>query len=222
MIDFFMHAINFVIHVDQYLRTFVTWGGFWCYFTLFLIIFCETGLVVCPFLPGDSLLFATGAIAATTTLNIHILAISLSIAAILGDATNYAIGQWFGPRFFKSSHQRWLKPKHLERTHQFFERYGNKTIVISRFVPIVRTLAPFVAGMGRMDYMRFAQFNVIGALLWINSFLYVSYYFGNIPLVQHNFSLVIVLIIVLSILPAIIEIIKVCTMNTMQKEKDKS
>jgi len=220
MIDVFMHAVNFVIHVDQYLQTFVTWGGNWFYIVLFVIMFCETGLVMCPFLPGDSLLFATGAIAATATLNIHILAVSLTIAAILGDATNYAIGHWFGPKMFKSPNHCWLKPQHLDHTHHFFERYGNKTIVIARFVPIVRTVAPFVAGLGRMHYVRFAQYNVIGALLWINLFLYMSFYFGNLPVVKNNFSLVIVMIIILSILPAIIEIMKARMVKVACSDKD--
>ena len=208
LIDLLTHCLNFILHVDQTLQDLLTWGGVWCYFVLFLVIFCETGLIFCPLLPGDSLLFATGALAANSTLNIHILAISLSVAAILGDAVNYSVGHWVGPKVFTKKGSRWFNPEYLQRTHDFFNKYGPKTIVIARFIPILRTFAPFIAGIGHMPYLLFAQYNVLSALLWINLFLYVSYHFGNLPLVQQNFSLVILFIIFLSLLPPIVEFIR--------------
>ena len=206
--DFARQILHIVLHVEQYLQVLISWGGAYFYLVLFLIIFCETALVICFFLPGDSLLFASGALTAASSLNIHGLALCLSSAAILGYSLNYAIGCHWGPKAFKVSHKRWLKPKHLEYTHQFFQRYGAKTIVIARFIPIVRSVAPFVAGVAGMPYSRFSQFNILGALLWINSLLYISYYFANIPLIKNNFSFVLLTIIVLSLLPPMIEFIR--------------
>ena len=201
------NAIDFILHIDVHLATIVSQYGGWTYAILFLIIFCETGLVVTPFLPGDSLLFATGALAAATDLNIILLFILLTIAAILGDAVNYWIGKTVGEKMF-DGRIRYLKREHLDRTHAFYEKYGGKTIVIARFVPIVRTFAPFVAGMGSMSYAKFALYNVSGGILWIGSLLFAGFLFGNLPIVRDNFGLVIIAIIILSILPAVIEILR--------------
>lgn len=205
--DFLREAVGYVLHVDVHLGALIQQYGGWTYAILFLIIFCETGLVVTPFLPGDSLLFATGALAVTTTLDVWILFVLLTVAAILGDAVNYWIGHNVGIRLFDGRIP-WLKPSHLERTHAFYEKYGGKTIVIARFVPIVRTVAPFVAGAGEMSYRRFFAYNVAGGVLWIGSMLFGGYFFGNIPVVRENFGLVVIAIIVLSILPAVFEIVK--------------
>ena len=205
--DFIREALDYILHLDAHLATLVAQYGTWTYAILFLIIFCETGLVVTPFLPGDSLLFATGALAAVTDLNVVVLFILLSIAAILGDAVNYWVGKNVGLRLF-DGRIRYLKPEYLDRTHAFYEKYGGKTIVIARFVPIVRTFAPFVAGMGSMSYGKFATYNIAGAILWIGSLLLAGYLFGNIPVVKDNFGLVIIAIIILSILPAVVEVIR--------------
>jgi membrane-associated protein len=195
-----------LIHLDRHLSEIIRQYGVWTYLILFLIVFCETGLVVTPFLPGDSLLFAVGTFAAIGALDLWLAMALLSAAAILGDSVNYAIGARVGPRVFRQEGGRFLNRKHLERTHDFYERYGAKTIVIARFVPIVRTFAPFVAGIGLMHYGRFLFYNVTGALLWILSLVLGGYLFGNIPIVRRNFSLVILAIIVLSILPGILEV----------------
>lgn len=205
--DLIRSAIDFILHIDVHLATIVSQYGAWTYAILFLIIFCETGLVVTPFLPGDSLLFATGALAAATDLDVIVLFVLLTIAAILGDAVNYWVGKTIGERLF-DGRIRYLKREHLDRTHAFYEKYGGKTIVIARFVPIVRTFAPFVAGMGSMSYSKFAMYNVGGGILWIGSLLFAGYMFGNLPIVRDNFGLVIIAIIILSILPAIIEIVR--------------
>ena len=200
-------VIDFILHIDVHLATIVSQYGAWTYAILFLIIFCETGLVVTPFLPGDSLLFATGALAAATDLNVYLLFVLLTIAAILGDAVNYWIGKTVGEKMF-DGRIRYLRREHLDRTHAFYEKYGGKTIVIARFVPIVRTFAPFVAGMGSMSYGKFAMYNVSGAVLWIGSLLFAGFLFGNLPIVRDNFGLVIIAIIILSILPAVFEIVR--------------
>jgi len=199
--------IDFILHVDLYLAGIIEDMGLWTYAILFLIVFCETGLVITPFLPGDSLLFAAGALAATTVLNVHLLFAVLLVAAIIGDATNYNIGKFVGPRVF-TTRSRLIKREHLDRTRVFFERHGGKTIIIARFMPIIRTFAPFVAGIGEMQYVRFAMFNVIGGLLWVSSFLYAGYFFGNLPVVKDNFSLVVLVIIILSLLPPVIEFLR--------------
>jgi membrane-associated protein len=197
---------SFILHIDQHLRELASHYGGWLYAILFLIVFCETGLVVTPFLPGDSLLFAAGSLAAVagSALNIHTLFLLLTAAAIIGDTVNYAAGHYFGEKAF-SPDARVLKQEYLDRTHQFFERHGGKTIVIARFVPIIRTFAPFVAGAGSMSYPHFLFYNVTGAIAWTSSFLYGGYFFGNLPFVQQNFTLVIVAIIILSILPGVVE-----------------
>ncbi|TAK08672.1 MAG: DedA family protein [Candidatus Manganitrophaceae bacterium] len=197
--------IDLFLHLDRHLTSVFENYGLWTYLILFLIIFCETGLVVTPFLPGDSLLFGVGALAAGTSLNIGWLFILLSIAAILGDAVNYWIGHLLGPKVFQREDGRFLKKEYLDRTHRFYEKYGGKTIIFARFVPIIRTFAPFVAGIGRMRYGHFALYNIVGGLLWISLFLFGGYFFGNIPVVKQNFTLVILGIIVVSILPGVIE-----------------
>ena len=198
--------LDYVLHLDTHLHVIIQDYGVWTYLILFVIIFCETGLVVTPFLPGDSLLFAIGTFAALGSLDLRVTLVLLSLAAILGDALNYAIGYHLGPRVFSREGVRFLNRDYLDRTHRFYERYGAKTIVIARFVPIVRTFAPFVAGIGRMRYGHFLFYNVAGALLWILSLVLGGYLFGNIPVVRRNFSLVIFAIIILSILPGIIEV----------------
>ena len=205
--SFIREALDYILHLDAHLATLVAQFGTWTYAILFLIIFAETGLVVTPFLPGDSLLFATGALAAVTDLNVFILFVLLTIAAILGDAVNYWVGKNVGMRLF-DGRIKYLKPEYLDRTHAFYEKYGGKTIVIARFVPIVRTFAPFVAGMGSMSYAKFATYNIAGGVLWIGSLLFAGYLFGNIPIVKDNFGLVIIGIIILSILPAVVELVK--------------
>ena len=198
------YFVDLFLHLDVHLDAVIQQYGVWTYLILFAIIFCETGLVVTPILPGDSLLFAAGTFAARGSLNVVWLMALLIVAAILGDALNYSIGRWFGPRMLRRKN-RFLKPQYLDRTQRFYERYGGKTIIFARFVPIIRTFAPFLAGVGQMNYSRFAMFNVVGALLWIVLFVLGGYYFGNIPIVKENFTLVILAVIVLSILPAVLE-----------------
>ncbi len=204
----FLHTfVDVVLHLDQHLRDVIDQYGPLTYVILFAIIFCETGLVILPFLPGDSLLFAAGALAAGGSLDVTLLFLVLAVAAILGDTVNYALGRRIGQRAF-SGKVRFLKQEHLERTHAFYAKYGGKTIVLARFVPIVRTFAPFVAGVGEMSYRWFVTWNVAGGLLWTGLFLAAGYLFGNIPAVKANFTLVILAIIVLSLLPIVIEIWK--------------
>jgi membrane-associated protein len=200
--------IDLVVNLDDHLQALVAAYGAWIYLILFLIVFCETGLVVTPFLPGDSLLFVAGAIAAAGGMNIHLLVVLLIIAAIIGDAVNYSIGHYIGPRVLKDRNSRWLNPRHLERAHAFYEHHGGKTIIIARFVPIVRTYAPFVAGAASMPYPRFALYNISGAILWVVSLGYAGYFFGNIPLIKDNLTVVIITIIILSILPGVFEYLR--------------
>lgn len=206
--EFLATLFDLVLHLDRHLQGLVAQYGGWVYLILFLIVFCETGLVVTPFLPGDSLLFVAGTVAAAGGMNMHGLVAVLIIAAILGDAVNYAVGHYLGPRVFQSADSRWLNPRHLERAHAFYERYGGKTIVIARFVPIIRTYAPFVAGAARMSYPRFALYNASGAVLWVTSLGYAGYFFGNISMVKENLTLVILGIIVLSIMPGVVEYLR--------------
>ncbi|MEW5796095.1 MAG: DedA family protein [Candidatus Zixiibacteriota bacterium] len=206
--EFVETAIDFILHLDKHLKEIIDAYGAWTYAILFCIIFCETGLVVTPFLPGDSLLFAAGAFAATGVLNPWIVFLLLTLAAILGDTVNYWIGQRIGDKAFEPGRYRFLKPAYLEKTHRFFEKYGGKTIVIARFVPIVRTFAPFLAGVGVMSYRKFLTYNVVGAVLWTLIFVWGGYFFGNLPFVRRNFSLVIIVIIALSIMPGVIEYIR--------------
>jgi membrane-associated protein len=207
-LELFALFIDLVVNLDDHLQALVAAYGAWIYLILFLIVFCETGLVVTPFLPGDSLLFVAGAIAAAGGMNIHLLVVLLIIAAIIGDAVNYSIGHYIGPRVLKDRDSRWLNPRHLERAHEFYERHGGKTIIIARFVPIVRTYAPFVAGAASMPYPRFALYNVTGAIVWVVSLGYAGYFFGNIPLIKDNLTVVIIVIIILSILPGVFEYLR--------------
>jgi len=209
--------IDVVLHLDKHLDGLVVQFGPWLYVILFLIIFCETGLVVTPFLPGDSLLFAVGALSARPEgLNVWIILTVLSVAAILGDSVNYWVGYFLGNKL-QQRYPRLIKPEHIRKTHDFYERYGGKTIIIARFVPIIRTLAPFVAGVGKMTYSRFMMFNVVGGLLWIGLLVPAGYFFGNLEIVRKNFSLVVLGIIFVSILPAIIEFIR--ERNRLKKDR---
>lgn len=200
--------IDIFLHLDKHLNTVIQSYGTWTYLILFLIIFCETGLVVTPILPGDSLLFAAGAFAAMGSLDPMLLFVLLSVAAILGDTLNYGIGYYLGPKVFQKENSKIFKKEYLDRTHGFYERYGAKTIVFARFVPIVRTFAPFVAGVGSMTYWRFLAYNVAGGALWIAVCVFGGYFFGNIPFVKENFTAVILGIIFVSILPGIIEFMR--------------
>ena len=203
------HLLDLFLHLDQHLNALAGSLGPWLYVVLFLIVFCETGLVVTPFLPGDSLLFAVGALAAAPGSPIHVgwTALLLIIAAVLGDAANYAIGRRLGPRVFQTN-SKLLNHEHLAHTQRFYERHGGKTIILARFMPIVRTFAPFVAGIGKMRYPRFAAFNVAGALAWVSLFVFGGYLFGNLPAVKQNFHYVILAIVVLSIVPAVLEFLR--------------
>jgi membrane-associated protein len=204
------HFIDIFLHLDTHLNEVIQSYGLWTYLILFLIIFCETGLVVTPILPGDSLLFAAGALAAIdgSPLNVWLLFLLLCVAAILGDTVNYWLGAKLGPKVFAQEKSRFFKKEYLIRTQKFYERYGAKTIIIARFVPIVRTFAPFVAGIGSMNYARFITYNIVGGIFWVGICLAAGYLFGNIPIVKKNFSVVILAVIFISILPAIIEIIR--------------
>jgi membrane-associated protein len=201
--------IDFILHIDDHLVEIVSNYKTWTYLILFLIIFAETGLVVTPFLPGDSLLFATGAIVAKeeSNLNIVVMAILLIIAAILGDLVNYHVGKYIGPKAF-SGKIRFLKKEYLERTQAFYNKHGGKTIIYARFIPIIRTFAPFVAGIGTMTYLRFATYNVVGGIVWVVSFLLLGFFFGGLPIIKDNFTYVIFAIIIVSILPPIIEVLR--------------
>ena len=204
----FASLIDFVLHIDQHLIELTQTYGLWIYAILFLIVFCETGLVVTPFLPGDSLLFAAGAVAALGGMNVHMAAALLLAAAVIGDAANFAIGKYFGEKLFAKPDSRVFKREYLDKTHAFYEKYGGKTIILARFVPIVRTFAPFVAGMGNMHYGRFIRYNIIGALMWVGLLTYAGYFFGELPVVKNNFGLVVIGIIVVSVLPMVVEIAK--------------
>jgi dedA protein len=205
----FLHgAVNFILHIDRHLTELSAQYGAWIYAILFVIVFCETGLVVTPFLPGDSLLFAAGSIAALGSMNIHLMALLLMLAAILGDAVNFAVGKYLGERLFANPDSRIFRRNYLQRTEDFYAKHGGKTIILARFVPIVRTFAPFIAGMGHMSYGRFFRFNVIGGVVWVALFSYAGYWFGQRKIVKENLSLILLAIIFLSVLPAIIEIIR--------------
>jgi membrane-associated protein len=197
--------IEILLHLDKHLDLVIRSYGLWTYGILFFIIFLETGLVVTPFLPGDSLLFAGGTFAALGSLDLKLLIITLSIAAIAGDTANYWIGHATGPKVFTKEKSRLFRKEYLDRTHQFYEKYGGKTIIIARFIPIIRTFAPFVAGIGSMTYGRFITYNIIGGVGWVLILVFIGYFFGNIPFIKQNFSFAIFLIIFLSILPGIIE-----------------
>jgi membrane-associated protein len=207
MIELIKSLLDFVLHIDQHLVEIVNDYQTWTYLILFLIIFAETGLVVTPILPGDSLLFAAGAIIAKpeTALNIIFMWVLLIVAAILGDLVNYHIGKYIGPKAF-SGHYKFLKAEYLNKTHQFYEKHGGKTIIYARFIPIIRTFAPFIAGIGTMTYGKFAAFNIVGGIAWVTSFLFLGYFFGGLPVIKDNFTYVIFLIIIVSVLPPVIEV----------------
>ncbi|HAR64371.1 MAG: DedA family protein [Candidatus Margulisiibacteriota bacterium] len=200
--------VDLFLHLDKHLSMVIQTYGSLTYIILFLIIFCETGLVITPLLPGDSLLFAAGAMAATGALNIKILLVLLFCAPLIGDQVNYWVGRFFGSQLFFKEDARFLKKAYIDKTHGFYNKYGGKTIIIARFVPIVRTFAPFVAGLGKMNYLRFIAFSVVGALMWVGAFVLVGFFFGNIPIVKNNFTLAIMAIIGISLLPAIFEYVR--------------
>jgi len=208
-LEFLSWFIDFVLHLDQHLGQIIQDYGLWTYLILFLIIFSETGLVVAPFLPGDSLLFATGAFAAIGAFHVEQLWLVLCLAAVTGDSTNYWIGRFVGPKVFQSQQSKFFNHRYLDRTHEFYVRHGGKTVIIARFMPIIRTFAPFVAGIGAMRYPRFLSFSMCGTALWISTFVFAGYFFGNIPFVKRNFTFVIFAIILLSILPGIIQYFRV-------------
>lgn len=205
MIEF---LADFILNIDKHLDFFIREYGFWIYLLVFLIVFCETGLVVTPFLPGDSLLFALGAISAGGSLDFFLAYVVISAAAILGNIVNYHIGFVVGPKIFFKENVRFLNKEYLNRTRLFYERHGGKTVVLARFLPIFRTFAPFVAGIGRMDYSRFTFFNLAGCIAWVTTFMAGGYYFGNIPFIKGNFNLVIIAIIIISLMPAIIQFLR--------------
>lgn len=214
--DLILGLVDFILHIDVHLAEIIKDYGMLTYAILFLIVFCETGLVVTPFLPGDSLLFATGALCVSRVtasgeeagLNVLIIIPLLIAAGIIGDAVNYWVGHRVGPGFLERGKVRFIKIEHLRRTQQFYEKHGGKTIILARFMPIIRTFAPFVAGIGRMEYRRFAMFNVTGAVLWVVSFTLLGYFFGNLPVVKQNFTYVIFGIIILSVMPMVFELVK--------------
>lgn len=208
MLELAHHLIDFVLHIDRHLAAIIADYGVWTYALLFFIIFAETGFVVTPFLPGDSLLFAAGALCAGTVLNVHLLALLLLAAAVLGNLANYGIGAFLGPKVFTREDSWLLRKKHLDRAHAFFEKYGGRSIILSRFVPIVRTFVPFVAGVGRMSFARFFTFNLIGGAAWIYLLTYLGFFFGGTEVVRKNFSLVVIAIIVISVLPIAVEMIR--------------
>ena len=213
LVDFIHYIVNFILHIDDHLFELTAEYGAWVYGIIFLIVFAETGLVVTPILPGDSLLFAAGTLCGAGLLNPWIMATMLLAAAIIGDAVNYSVGRSIGPKVFSATDQtstlhRLLNREHLAKAHAFFEKHGGKAIVIARFVPIVRTFVPFVAGAGYMSYSAFAAYNVVGAILWVGSCFGLGYVFGNIPIVRENFSLVAIIIIIVSVLPMVWEFYK--------------
>jgi membrane-associated protein len=206
-VDLVRSIIDVFLHLDQHLSQVISQYGGWTHLILFGIIFCETGLVITPFLPGDSLLFAAGTFAALGALDLRLIVLLLVVAAILGDTVNYWVGAYIGPRAF-SGNVRFLRQEYLERTHAFFEKHGGKTIILARFVPIIRTFAPFVAGVGAMSYPKFLTYNVVGAVLWVGLFVLGGYFFGNIRMVRENFTLVILAIIAISVMPIVFEAVR--------------
>jgi membrane-associated protein len=205
---FIPDVLEFILHLDKHLLDLCTQYGTWVYAILFVVVFCETGLVVTPFLPGDSLLFAVGSLAAIGALDLPTSIILLMLAAILGDTVNYWVGDYVGPMVFQKENSRLLNKEHLLRTHRFYEKHGGKTIIIARFLPIIRTFAPFVAGIGSMTYRRFLLFNVVGGVLWVLLFVLAGYFFGSVPIVKNNFSLVIIALILIPGIPAAVEVIR--------------
>jgi membrane-associated protein len=216
--DLIMLVIDFVLHIDRHLQALCADYGTWVYVILFIIVFCETGLVVTPILPGDSLLFAVGSMAAIGALDVTSAILILIAAAILGDTVNYSVGHYVGPKVFHEGHSRILNKEYLHRTHAFYEKHGGKTIIIARFLPIIRTFAPFVAGIGSMTYPRFLFFNVFGGVLWVLLFVLAGYWFGNIPVIQKNFSLVIIALVLIPAIPSVLEVIRIQLSRRKRKE----
>lgn len=210
-----VNIIDFVLHINEYIYYIIQNYGTWVYLIFFLVVFCETGLVVVPFLPGDSLLFASGAFAAIGSLDIKFVFLIFLAAAVLGDTVNYHIGKFLGPKVFSSEHTRFLNKEQLERTHKFYQKHGGVTIIIARFMPFIRTFAPFVAGIGDMSYLKFLSFNFVGGAAWVSLFVFTGFFFGNIPFVKENFSTIVYAIIFISVLPALITYLK----NRRHKEK---
>lgn len=206
--EFLQQLIDFVLHIDRHLVDLCAMYGMWIYAILFLIIFCETGLVVTPFLPGDSLLFAVGSLAAIGAMQAEYVIPLLITAVLAGDNTNYWIGRKIGPKVFNQEKSKFFNKKYLDRTHKFYEKYGRITVILARFLPFIRTFAPFVAGIGRMTYQVFLLFSIIGALLWVNLFVIVGYYFGNLPFIKQNFSIVIIALVLIPGLPALVEFVR--------------
>lgn len=208
--EYIQFVIDFILHIDQHMIELVQDYHLWTYAILFLIIFCETGLVVTPFLPGDSLLFVAGAITAQPDMPLEIgyLVLIVFAAAVLGDSCNYMIGHFFGKKLFSNPNSRIFKQSSLDKTHEYFRKYGGKTIILARFIPIVRTFAPFVAGMGKMNYYYFMVYNITGAALWVGIFCFAGYFFGDLPFVQQNLKLLLLAIIVISVLPAVVEVVR--------------
>lgn len=205
--DWLRNVVDLFLHLDQHLSQLISQYGTWTHLILFLIVFCETGLVITPFLPGDSLLFAAGTFAALGALDVRLVLLVLIVAAIAGDTLNYWVGAFIGPRAFRGD-IRFLRKEYLDRTHAFYEKHGGKTIILARFIPIIRTFAPFVAGVGAMSYPKFIAYNVVGAVLWVVLFVLGGYFFGNIPTVRDNFTLVILAIIVISVVPIVLEALR--------------
>lgn len=206
--DLLQNFVEIMLHLDKHLLDLCTTYGAWVYAILFIVVFCETGLVVTPFLPGDSLLFAVGSLAAINALDLTTSIVLLILAAILGDTVNYWIGNYVGPKVFHEEKSRFLNKEYLLRTHQFYEKHGGKTIIIARFLPIIRTFAPFVAGIGSMTYKRFFLFNVAGGVLWVLLFVPAGYFFGSVPIVKNNFSLVIIALVLIPGIPSVVEVIR--------------
>ncbi len=206
--DFLLQLVDIVLHVDRHLSALAADYGTWTYFILFMIVFCETGLVVTPFLPGDSLLFATGALCGAGVLDPNLAFFLLVAAAFIGDNLNYWIGRRVGPAVFEREKTRFFKKEHLLKAHAFYERHGGKTVILARFVPIVRTFSPFVAGIARMTYAKFLAYSITGAVVWVSIFVYTGYFFGNLPIVKRNFSLAIVAVIIISVLPGVFEYVR--------------
>lgn len=200
--------INLILHIDKYISVIIQNYGLWVYLILFIVVFIETGLVITPFLPGDSLLFAAGAFASISALDIKYVYPIFLVAAILGDTVNYHIGHFIGPKVFSRNSSKLLKKENLDKAYRFYEKHGGKTIIIARFIPIIRTFAPFVAGIGKMSYFRFLSYNVLGSIMWVSIFVFAGYFFGNIPFIKNNFSIVVYVIILISFLPAAIGFVR--------------
>lgn len=215
VLQFLGGFIDFILHMDEHLPQIINDFGIWTYLILFIVIFCETGLVVTPFLPGDSMIFLLGALAKTGDINFPAIIAVLMLAAILGDTCNYEIGRLFGAKLFKNDKSKIFKKEYLDKTHNFYEKHGGKTIIIARFVPIIRTFAPFVAGMGSMSYRKFISYNIFGGIGWVSLFSFGGFFFGAIPWVQDNFFIVAIAIILISLMPAVITVLK--NMNTKSK-----